>query len=102
MKKIGLARPRAGFTLIETIVTVGLLSVLAAFVIPSVIQKSSAADPVKLQNDLNTVRTGMESFANDLKAGLPNQIWMLTNRPTTTNHIIDSTTTLTQGQAAVW
>src|SRR5439155_1509637 len=102
MKKAGLACRRAGFTLIETIVTVGLLSVLAAFVIPSVIQKSSAADPVKLQNDLNTVRMGMETFSSDTKAGLPNQIWMLTNRPTSANHIIDSATALTQGQTAVW
>lgn len=102
MHNKSLARRRAGFTLIETIVTVGLLSVLAAFVIPSVIQKSSAADPVKLQNDLNAIRTGMETFAGDTKAGLPNQIWMLTSKPTTANHIIDSTTSITLGQIAVW
>jgi prepilin-type N-terminal cleavage/methylation domain-containing protein len=34
-----------GFTLIETVVTVGLLAVLAAFVIPSVIRKADSADP---------------------------------------------------------
>ena len=93
---------RAGFTLIETIVTVGLIAVLAAFVIPTVIQKASAADPVKVQNDLDAIRQGMETFATDIKAGFPNQVHMLTSRPTTANHMIDSTTSISLSQIAVW
>jgi len=101
------ARRRAGFTLIETIVTVGLLAVLAAFVIPSVIQKAGAADPVKVLNDLNAVRTGLESFDNDTKV-IPNSVWQLTSKPSVLNHAIDSVsasstgTALTLGQVAVW
>ncbi|MDB4876515.1 MAG: Type secretion system protein [Gemmatimonadetes bacterium] len=93
---------RAGFTLIETIVTVGLISVLAAFVIPTVIQKASAADPVKVQNDLNAIRQGMETFAGDVKAGFPNQVRVLTSVPLTTNHLIDSTTLISAGQILIW
>jgi prepilin-type N-terminal cleavage/methylation domain-containing protein len=93
---------RAGFTLIETIVTVGLIAVMAAFVIPSVIQKSQSADPVKVQNDLTAVRTGMEEFSTDTKSGFPNQIRMLTNPPVATNHLVDSTTLLSPGQIAIW
>jgi prepilin-type N-terminal cleavage/methylation domain-containing protein len=102
MKNQRRMRRRAGFTLIETIVTVGLISVLAAFVVPTVIQKSVAADPVKVSNDLNAVRTGLESFANDTKAGIPNEVFILTSRPTALNHLVDSTTAITLGQIAVW
>jgi type II secretory pathway pseudopilin PulG len=83
-------RRRVGFTLIETIVTVGLLAVLAAFVVPSVVQKASAADPVKIANDLNAIRTALESYSNDTHAGFPNQIWALTTKPSVLNHQIDS------------
>src|SRR5579884_1392920 len=101
--RAGLVRVRRpGFTLIETIVTVGLIAVMAAFVIPSVIQKSQSADPVKVQNDLTAIRTGMDEFSTDTKSGFPNQIRMLTNPPTTTNHLVDSVTLLSPGQIAIW
>ncbi len=96
------ARRRDGFTLIETIVTVGLIAVIAAFVVPTVIQKAGSGDPVKVQNDLNTVRTAMETFATDIKNGFPRQINTLTTKPTVgTDRFIDSTT-LTASQVAVW
>src|SRR3954468_3560039 len=96
------ARRRAGFTLVETIVTVGLLAVIAAFVIPTVIQKAGSGDPVKVQNDLNTVRTAIETFATDIKNGYPHQISSLTAKPTaSTSRFLDSTT-ITASQVAVW
>jgi type II secretory pathway pseudopilin PulG len=101
-------RRRVGFTLIETIVTIGLLAVLAAFVVPSVVQKASAADPVKIANDLNSIRTAMESYSNDTHAGFPNQLWILTTKPSTLNHLIDSVdathtgTSLTVGIVNAW
>ncbi len=102
LKTMTPARRRAGFTLIETIVTVGLIAVLAAFVIPSVIQKAGAGDPVKVQNDLNTVRTAIETFATDTKAGFPHQISLLTSKPVAaTDHLIDSTL-ITSGQVSLW
>src|SRR4051812_36072688 len=95
-------RRRSGFTLVETIVTVGLLAVLAAFVVPTVIQKASAGDPVKVASDLSAVRTGLETFLSDVKGGFPNQITMLADKPTTANHFVDSLTNLTPGQVASW
>src|ERR1043165_9092092 len=84
------ARRRAGFTLVETIVTVGLLAVIAAFVIPTVIQKAGSGDPVKVQNDLGSVRTALETFATDSKAGFPHQISTMTTRPVAgTSRLID-------------
>lgn len=68
------ARARAGFTLIETVVTVGLLAVLASFVIPSVMRKAGAADPVKVANDLNAIATAVQTFANDVKGAMPGDL----------------------------
>src|SRR5438128_7343821 len=72
------SRRRTGFTLVETIVTVGLLAVLAAFVIPSVIRKADAADPVKVANDLNAISTALQTFTSDMKGILPGDIQDLT------------------------
>lgn len=91
-----------GFTLVETIVTIGLIAAIAAFVIPTVVQKAGAGDPVKLQNDLNTVRTAIETFSTDVKASFPHQISSLTSRPQAgVDRLIDSTA-MTANQAAVW
>src|SRR4051812_34825554 len=99
-------RRLAGFTLIETIVTVGLLAVLAAFVVPTVIQKAGAGDPVKVQNDLTAVQSSLETFATDSKAGFPRLLVSLTSRPTTASQLIDLTTggtlAMTTNEIASW
>jgi type II secretory pathway pseudopilin PulG len=95
------ARSRAAFTLVETIVTLGLLAVLAAFVVPTVVQKAGAGDPVKVVSDLGSIRTGFETFQTDI-GGVPNQLHMLLVQPTVANHFVDSVTVLKQGQAVAW
>jgi len=102
MTPVDSPRRRGGFTLVETIVTVGLLAVLAAFVVPTVIQKADVGDPVKVASDITAIRTGLESFLNDVKGGYPNQIRELTDPPTVLNHFIDSTTALTSDQLTIW
>src|SRR3954468_1456052 len=83
-------RKRSGFTLVETVVTVGLLAVLASFVIPSVIRKADAADPVKIANDLNAISTALQTFSSDLKGTLPGDIQDLT-QPLLSNTLCDRT-----------
>ena len=95
-------RRRAGFTLIETVVTVGLLAVLAAFVVPTVIQKAGAGDPVKVQNDLNTIGTAIESFVSDTKAGIPHLLSSLTSKPTAGVDALIDSTLMNANQVAVW
>lgn len=95
------ARRRPGFTLVETIVTLGLLAVLAAFVVPTVVQKAGAGDPVKVVSDLSAIRTGLETFQTDI-GGIPNQLRMLLVQPTVANHFVDSVTALKQGNAVAW
>ena len=94
-------RRRAAFTLVETIVTLGLLAVLAAFVVPTVVQKAGAGDPVKVVSDLSALRTGLETFQTDV-GGVPNQLRMLIVQPTAANHFIDSVTVLKQGNVVAW
>src|ERR1044071_10273254 len=95
------ARTRAGFTLVETIVTLGLLAVLAAFVVPTVVQKAGAGDPVKVVSDLSAIRTGLETFQTDV-GGVPNQLRILLVQPTVANHFIDSVTAMKQGNVVAW
>ncbi len=51
-----------GFTLIEVLVTVVVIGVLAAVVIPAVTAQVSAGDSSRVISDLNNVRTGIENF----------------------------------------
>jgi prepilin-type N-terminal cleavage/methylation domain-containing protein len=67
-------RNRRGFTLIESVVTVGLMAVMAAFVVPVVLRKADAADPVKVANDLNSIATAIQQFASDVKGVMPGDI----------------------------
>jgi prepilin-type N-terminal cleavage/methylation domain-containing protein len=109
----GRRSPRSprGFTLIETVVTVGLIAVLAAFVVPSVLRKADAADPVKVANDLNSISTAIQTFASDVKGGLPGDLEdltepLLTNANCTNVNPCDSTVThadiYTPQQVRLW
>lgn len=97
---------RPGFTLIETIVTIGLLAVIAAFVIPTVIQKAGAGDPVKVQNDLTAIQTALGTFATDSKDGFPRLLVSLTARPTVASQLVDltagGTLAMTTNQVGSW
>src|ERR1041384_5156930 len=104
-------RNRAGFTLVETVVTVGLLAVLAAFVVPSVIRKADSADPVKVANDLNSISTALQTFTSDMKGLMPGDIQDLTqqvlvnsvcDRATPCDTTIDHRTAYTAKQALQW
>lgn len=77
-------RRRGGFTLIETVVTVGIIAVLTAFVVPSVLRKADSADPVKVANDLNSISTAIQTFSSDVKGALPGDLEDLTE-PLLTN-----------------
>ena len=107
----GKAGARRGFTLIETVVTVGLLAVLASFVVPSVIRKADSADPVKVANDLNSISTALQTFSSDLKGILPSDIQDLTqpilvnsvcNRAAPCDSTVTHRTAYSAQQALLW
>ena len=58
-----------GFTLIEVLVTVVVIGVLAAVVIPALASMSGSADSTRLLADLNNIRTGIENFDLAVRAG---------------------------------
>jgi prepilin-type N-terminal cleavage/methylation domain-containing protein len=106
-------RPRRarGFTLVETVVTVGLLAVLAAFVVPVVLRKADSADPVKVANDLNAIATAVQTFSSDMKGLMPGDLQdlaqpLLVNAACNAVSPCDSTIThrdpYTAQQAALW
>jgi prepilin-type N-terminal cleavage/methylation domain-containing protein len=70
---------RKGFTLIETVVTVGIVAAMAAVVIPQVAKQFDAADPTRVQNDLKNIQTAVEAFSVNVKA-LPGDIDDLANQ----------------------
>jgi prepilin-type N-terminal cleavage/methylation domain-containing protein len=61
-------RMKRGFTLIETVVTVGIVAAMAAVVIPQVAKQFDAADPTRIQNDLKNLQTAVETFNVNVKA----------------------------------
>lgn len=74
---------RAGFTLIEILVTLILLSLLVAAVFPVVTQQLGQADAPRLANDLASVRSGIEAFNANVRKGFPGDLEDLIYEPVT-------------------
>lgn len=72
---------RDGFTLIEVLVCLMLLSLLAAAVFPVVTQRVGRAEPVRAAQQLDAIRKALESFRGDLEGTLPGDIEDLSSRP---------------------
>jgi prepilin-type N-terminal cleavage/methylation domain-containing protein len=58
---------RGGFTLPEVLVTVAIVAVLAAVVVPTVTQQISKGDDTNFQTNIATLRTGMTAFVSDVR-----------------------------------
>ena len=98
-------RKRRGFTLVETVVTVGIIAALAAIVYPTIIKQFDAADPARVAEDLGNIRTGLEAFAVNVRPQMPSDIEDLINRPIITGGTLDSSSTgavYTATEAAAW
>jgi prepilin-type N-terminal cleavage/methylation domain-containing protein len=58
---------RRGFTLPEVLVTVTVVAVLAAVVVPAVTQYASKGDSPALKQDLTNLQTAVTSFTSDVR-----------------------------------
>ena len=60
-------RKRSGFTLPEVLVTVAIISVLAAIVVPTVTSQIGKGDDTRMQTSISNVRTGITAFVSDVR-----------------------------------
>jgi prepilin-type N-terminal cleavage/methylation domain-containing protein len=58
---------RSGFTLPEVLVTVAIVAVLAAMVVPAVTQQISKGDQGQLSSSIQGLNTGLTSFVADVR-----------------------------------
>lgn len=93
---------QSGFTLIEILVVLILLAILAAAVFPLVTQQTGTADPVRVANDLATIKTGAQSFRLDLRPRFPGDLEDLGFKPSTTEHSVEGTPYNTTTLADRW
>lgn len=61
------ATARAGFTLIEVLVTLVLLALLLGVIVPQVINQLDRGDPTAVAADLEAIRSGARMFRVDVK-----------------------------------
>lgn len=79
----GPQRIKRGFTLVEVVVTVGIVAALAAIVYPTVVKQFDSADPARAAEDLNNIRTGIEVFGVNVRPHQPHDLEDLANVITT-------------------
>ena len=94
MKQFNRKAGRRGFTLIEVLVTVGVIGVLVAVTIPAVTSQINAADPARVVSDLANVTSGIDAFAVNMRPSLPGDLGDLANAVSSTGDADGGTTTL--------
>ncbi|HXG70160.1 MAG TPA: prepilin-type N-terminal cleavage/methylation domain-containing protein [Gemmatimonadaceae bacterium] len=102
MKKAWNAGLKAGFTLIEVLVTVVIIGVLAAVIIPAITNQIGAADPARVAEDLANVRTGIETFSLNVRPRFPGDLDDLANPITVADQDIKGAVYSTPGNTNAW
>lgn len=81
---------RAGFTLIEVLVTLILLSLLVAAVFPVVTQQLGMGEATRVANDLGSIKTGVQAFNLNAQFGFPGDLEDLVNAPDANDKTVDN------------
>jgi prepilin-type N-terminal cleavage/methylation domain-containing protein len=82
---------RSGFTLPEVLVTVAIVAVLAAIVVPTVTSQIGKGDDTSIVTNVATLRTGITAFVSDVRKN-PARIQHLLVQPTSTDSTIPAGT----------
>lgn len=80
-------RPRSrrpGFTLPEVLVTVAIVAILAAVVVPTVTNQISKGDDSNLTSNVASLRTGITAFVSDVRK-FPSRLQHLLTQPVATD-----------------
>jgi len=64
-KSIRIARRSAGFTLVELMAVIGIIVLLMSILIPSITRAVRAAQRTRMQYDLQSIATALESYKHD-------------------------------------
>ena len=91
-------RQRKGFTLAEVLVSITLVAVLGAVVVPTVASQIKKGDPTRMGNDVLAIRSGVEQFLSDVRH-YPASIAQLTSAITTAQGPLPGTATSNYGGA---
>lgn len=75
---------RAGFTLPEVLVTVAIVAILAAVVVPTVTNQISKGDDANLTSNVASLRTGITAFVSDVRK-FPGRLQHLLTQPVATD-----------------
>ena len=75
---------RSGFTLPEVLVTVAIVAVLAAVVVPTVTSQLGKGDAPALASSIGSLRTGVTAFVSDVRK-FPRRLSHLTTAITSTD-----------------
>lgn len=89
-QRVPALQARGGFTLIELIVVLLILSLLAAVVVPVVSERANDADPTRVATDLGNLKTGYELFHLDVRPKYAGDIEDLTAAISTSDRGVDS------------
>lgn len=92
---------RGGFTLPEVLVTVAIVAVLAAVVVPAVTQQLSKADAPSLQSSISNLRTGVTAFVTDVRK-FPRRLSHLSNAITATDSSLAANLPFGNGSTNQW
>ncbi len=74
-------RPRRGFTLAEVLVTIAIIAIIAAAIIPAVTSQIGKGDETTVTSGVNTMRTSITTFVADVRT-FPSRLSQLTTVPT--------------------
>lgn len=75
---------RAGFTLPEVLVTVAIVAILAAVVVPTVTNQIGKGDDANIQSNVASLRTGITAFVSDARK-FPSRLQHLLTQPIATD-----------------
>jgi general secretion pathway protein G len=93
-------RARQGFTLAEVLVSITLVAVLGAVVVPTVAGQIKKGDPTRMGNDFLAVRGAVEQYLSDVRR-YPKGIAQLTAAISTSDSPLPGTATSSYGAAEV-
>jgi prepilin-type N-terminal cleavage/methylation domain-containing protein len=92
---------RSGFTLPEVLVTVAIVAVLAAVVVPSVTQQLGKGDAPALASSIGSLRTSITAFVSDVRK-FPRRLSHLTTAITATDSTLFAGQAYGAGAANKW